>query len=507
MTAGSGAIRLTSFVFDHAVHALSTVLPRGAAADKGLSEYFRENPKLGHNDRGVVAETVYAVLRHKRSLEAASGSQYPRELALAALARVRGMNLKQLEHLLRPKETDLIQKIKAWKPEDAPPAVRNDLPDWLWERLVEARGEEGAEALARGLKHAASLDLRVNLLKANRDETMAQLNAAAIPGTATPYSPHGIRLSGKPVLQRLPLFLSGTIEVQDEGSQLLAELMAPKRGELVVDFCAGAGGKTLALGALMRSSGRLYALDIAAGRLAKLKPRMARSGLSNVHPIRIESENDIKVKRMAGKADRVLVDAPCSGLGTVRRNPDLKWRHEPSDITELNAKQSAILVAAARLVKPGGRLVYATCSLLTEENRAVVDAFLAAHEDFFEIDAVEVLAKRGITIASAAAPALELLPQVHGTDGFFACVMERKPKPKAVAIEAAQGEPEAEAVESDGSAEPAKVDGEAGQTEAVQVEAVQIEDKTGIVAAEVAAAGVAELEGVGDGAGKAADPV
>jgi 16S rRNA (cytosine967-C5)-methyltransferase len=427
----SNLAKLTTFVFEHTVRALSGVLPREAAADKGLSEYFRENPKLGHSDRGVVAETVYAVLRNKRSLAAAAGSEYPRELALAALARVRGMNLKQLEHLLRPKEAELIQRIKGWKPEEAPPAVRNDVPDWLWERMVAARGEEGAEALARSLRQGAPLDLRVNLVKASRDEVLAKLKEQGIEGQATPYSPHGIRVNGKPVLQRNPLFLDGSIEVQDEGSQLLAELMAPKRGEMVVDFCAGAGGKTLALGALMRSTGRLYALDVAAGRLAKLKPRLARSGLSNVHPVRIESENDIKVKRMAGKADRVLVDAPCSGLGTVRRNPDLKWRHEPSDIAELAVKQGAILTAAARLVKPGGRLVYATCSLLREENRAVVDAFLAAHPEYGEINAAEVLAKRDIELESSAAPALELLPQVHNTDGFFACVLERKPEQKA----------------------------------------------------------------------------
>ncbi|HEX4325633.1 MAG TPA: RsmB/NOP family class I SAM-dependent RNA methyltransferase [Burkholderiales bacterium] len=434
----TGGPKLTIFVFEHAIRALSGILSSSVAADKGLSEYFRENPKLGHADRGVVAETVYAVLRHKRSLGAAADSEYPRELALAALARVRGMNLKQLEHLLRPKETELIQKIKGWKAEEAPPAVRNDLPDWLWDSLAAARGEEGAEALARGLKQAAPLDLRVNLMKNTREEALTQLKAGEIEGAATRYSPHGIRLAGKPVLQRNALFLAGGVEVQDEGSQLLAELMAPKRGEMVIDFCAGAGGKTLALGALMRSSGRLYALDVAAGRLAKLKPRLSRSGLSNVHPLRIESENDIKVKRMAGKADRVLVDAPCSGLGTVRRNPDLKWRHDPSDIAELAVKQAAILVAAARLVKPGGRLVYATCSLLREENRAVVDAFLAAHPEFAEIDAVEVLAKRGIVIESAAAPALELLPQVHGTDGFFACVMERKVAPATAAAPASE---------------------------------------------------------------------
>jgi 16S rRNA (cytosine967-C5)-methyltransferase len=421
----STPLKLTGFVFDHVVRALSGVLPAGAAADKGLSEYFRAHPQLGQTDRSMVAETIYAVLRHKRSLMAACGSEYPRELALAALARVRGMNLKQFEHVLRPGETDLMVRIKSYNLEEASPAVRADLPDWLWERLVAERGTEGAQVLARGLKQPAPLDLRVNLVKLTREGALEQLRAAGLAGEITPYSPHGIRVVGKPVLQRNALFLSGGVEVQDEGSQLLAELVAPKRGEMVVDFCAGAGGKTLALGALMRSSGRLYALDIAQGRLAKLKPRLSRSGLSNVHPLRIESENDIKVKRMAGKADRVLVDAPCSGLGTVRRNPDLKWRHEASDIAELAAKQGAILVAAARLVKPGGRLVYATCSLLEQENGAVVKDFLAAHPEFAVIDAVELLAKRGITLASAAAPALELLPQVHGTDGFYACVMER----------------------------------------------------------------------------------
>jgi len=459
------SLKLTEFVFEHVVRALSGVLPRNAAVDKGLSEYFRANPKLGQSDRGMVAETIYAVLRNRRTLTAACGSEYPRELALAALARVRGMNLKQFEHVLRPNEADLIQRIKAYKADEAPVAVRMDLPDWLWDRLVAARGEAGAEALARGLKQPAPLDVRVNMVKMSRDEALAQLRASGVEGAITPYSPHGIRLQGKPVLQRNPLFMSGAIEVQDEGSQLLAELVAPKRGEMVIDFCAGAGGKTLALGALMRSSGRLYALDVAAGRLSKLKPRLSRSGLSNVHPVRIESENDIKVKRMAGKADRVLVDAPCSGLGTVRRNPDLKWRHEPSDIAELAVKQSAILEAAARLVKPGGRLVYATCSLLEEENRAVVDAFLVAHSEFSELDCVQLLAKRGIVIESAAAPALELLPHVHGTDGFFACVMQRQAAPPKAAAVA-----ETQAGEESGAEPDTEPDAEQGRADRVEAE-------------------------------------
>jgi 16S rRNA (cytosine967-C5)-methyltransferase len=192
---------------------------------------------------------------------------------------------------------------------------------------------------------------------------------------------------------------------------------------MVVDFCAGAGGKTLLLGALMRSTGRLYAFDVSDKRLAKLKPRVARSGLSNVHPACITGENDQRIKRLAGKIDRVLVDAPCSGLGTLRRNPDLKWRQTPESIAELTRKQSDIVKGASRLVKPGGRLVYATCSILAEENESVVDAFLAAHPEFHRLSAAEVLARQGIDIDCGTD--MRLLPHAHGTDGFYAAVMER----------------------------------------------------------------------------------
>jgi 16S rRNA (cytosine967-C5)-methyltransferase len=211
--------------------------------------------------------------------------------------------------------------------------------------------------------------------------------------------------------------------VQDEGSQLLGFLLEPKRGEMVVDFCAGAGGKTLLLGALMRNTGRLYAFDVSDKRLANLKPRLARSGLSNVHPARIEHERDQKIKRLAGKADRVLVDAPCSGLGTLRRNPDLKWRQDETSVAELTVKQAAILDAAATLVRPGGRLVYATCSLLSAENDDIVAAFLEKHPDFSLLPASAVLGKQGIACEG---DVLRLLPHKHNTDGFFAAALERK---------------------------------------------------------------------------------
>jgi 16S rRNA (cytosine967-C5)-methyltransferase len=258
-----------------------------------------------------------------------------------------------------------------------PDKLRHNLPDWLANPLRESLGD-GFWPLVEELARAAPLDLRVNAMKAKREEVQAALAEAGITAEPTPYSPWGLRIQGKPALSKLPLFTQGLVEVQDEGSQLLAALVDPKRGEMVVDFCAGAGGKTLALGAAMRNTGRLYAFDVSGHRLESLKPRLARSGLSNVHPAQIAHERDDRIKRLAGKIDRVLVDAPCSGLGTLRRNPDLKWRQSPKALEELQAKQLAILTGAARLLKSGGRLVYATCSLLAQENERVAEAFTAA---------------------------------------------------------------------------------------------------------------------------------
>jgi 16S rRNA (cytosine967-C5)-methyltransferase len=225
------------------------------------------------------------------------------------------------------------------------------------------------------------------------------------------------------MLARHPWLADGRLEVQDEGSQLVAHLVAPRRSDMVVDFCAGAGGKTLLIGALMRSHGRLYAFDVDERRLARLTPRLARSGLTNVHPQLLAHERDAKVKRLAGKIDRVLVDAPCTGFGTLRRNPDLKWRQTPADLAELTAKQARILAAAATLLAPGGRLVYATCSVLPEENDAIVDAFLGARADFREVDVAGELAR--VSIALDTGPRLRVLPHTHGCDGFFAAILER----------------------------------------------------------------------------------
>jgi len=291
--------------------------------------------------------------------------------------------------------------------------------------LVAEMPEGEILALGRALAQPAPLDLRVNALLTTREKVLRQLIIEGINAQPTPHAPLGIRIDGNPALSRNPLFTSGRIEVQDEGSQLLCYLLAPKRREMVVDFCAGAGGKTLALGVLMQSQGRLYAFDVSEARLNKFKPRLKRSGLSNVHPQLLASENDIKVKRLSGKIDRVLVDAPCSGFGTLRRNPDLKWRQSEAGIAELAAKQSAILTAAAALLKPGGRLVYATCSFLRAENQDIVAAFLAAHPRFSLVPANQVLAQQHIALDTG--EFLQLYPHIHGCDGFFAAVMARTP--------------------------------------------------------------------------------
>lgn len=414
--------RLTPALFEHAEEVLAQALRFEFPADGVLSHYFRENREIGHADRGFIAETVYAVLRRWRSLEARCGGWADiRLLLLAALVFDRGFNLRELDGLLRGDERDMLSKAKGFDLTSQPVAVQADLPDWLYEKLAPDYDTETLLKITASLNRQAPLDLRINPMKINREEAIEQLNAAGIEASATALSPLAIRLTGKPALSKNPLFVDGSVEVQDEGSQILGLLLAPRRGEMVVDFCAGAGGKTLLLGALMRNTGRLYAMDISEKRLGKLKPRLARSGLSNVHPMRLEHERDPKLKRLVGKADRVLVDAPCSGMGTLRRNPDLKWRQNEASVLELTEKQASILAAAAKLVRPGGRLVYATCSLLRDENATIAEGFLANHPDFKLVPVQDIL-KQDLQTTS---PMLQLMPHIHGTDGFFAAVFER----------------------------------------------------------------------------------
>ena len=457
-------MKLHGFLIGQTETLLADVLKFAGPADVVTSRFFRAHPKLGHAERGVIAEAVFAVLRRKMEYAhlAESGSGTPaRRLALLGLMQTAGRSA--LRAHVSQQEAEWLEHVAKIDPQSLPARIRANLPDWIYAALsqrlsAEAAGEpamaggarptgvaggegdathrgageapsaseDAAETLARlaaALNYPAPLDLRANPIRASRDAVLAALAAAGVQAEPTPFAPLGIRVEGKPAINRLKAFEDGWFEVQDEGSQLLCQLVAPRRGEMVVDFCAGAGGKTLALGAMMRSSGRLYAFDVSDKRLAKLKPRLARSGLSNVHPVVIDSEHDVKIKRLAGKIDRVLVDAPCSGLGTLRRNPDLKWRQSPQSVAELTPKQASILGAAARLVKPGGRLVYATCSLLEAENEAIVKAFIADHPTFRLVPAGQVLAEQKIPLEMG--DYLSLWPHRHGTDGFFAAVLER----------------------------------------------------------------------------------
>lgn len=403
--------------------ALADVLSGTGPADAKLSQFFRNNRELGTKDRAFVAESVYGVMRRKAFLAHVADGEDPRKLLVAWLLRVQGMSMRELDEVLNKQQKEWAQEIKAKKTDELSLAQQADMPDWLWQRLAEQYGQEQALTIARSMHQPASLDLRVNILKTTREDVMAKFASENTEVSLTSFSPFGLRMPQRMSINRHPFFEDGKIEVQDEGSQLLAQLLAPRRGEMVADFCAGAGGKSLAIGALMRNSGRIYAFDVSEKRLHNLGQRLKRSGLSNLYSQVISNENDPKLKRLNGKFDRVLVDAPCSGLGTLRRNPDLKWRQQPQDVAELQVKQTNILNRAAKLVKTGGRLVYGTCSLLMDENEHIAEAFLAAHPEFKLVPANEVMAQQQIALDTG--NFLKLLPHLHGTDGFFAAVFEK----------------------------------------------------------------------------------
>lgn len=404
--------------------ALRNILPLEYRVDASL-HYFFKSERTGLNERALVAETVLGVLRHRLFLEHSCGLQItPRRMALAYWVRFGGYNLREMKSVLKANESEWLLHIKSLKSDVLPLSVQAELPDWVINKLRLHYSDDEILALGESMQQAPTLDLRVNTYHASREEVLAGLREEGDAVEVTPYSPLGIRLKNKVELNKSPMFESGKFEVQDEGSQLLGFLLAPKNNEMVVDFCAGAGGKTLMLGAMMNSKGRLYAFDVSEKRLSNLKPRLKRSGLSNLQTQLIANENDIKIKRLAGKIDRVLVDAPCSGLGTLKRNPDLKFRQSEQGVNELTIKQSNILAAASKLLKKGGRLVYATCSLLDEENRGIVEAFLATHPEFHLLPAGEILAQQNIPLEMG--EYMQLLPHQHGTDGFFAAVMERR---------------------------------------------------------------------------------
>jgi len=406
-------------------------------ADAVANDFFRSRRFIGGADRRAVAERVWSALRARRRLAwwlaRVEAPVTPRLLLAASLV----LDEVAVETVAKsfsggkfgpaplvPAEQRALRLLEGHTlahPE-MPEAVALEVPDWLLIPLAARFGGALATELA-ALAEPAPLDLRVNLLKATREEAQASLAAEGVAAEPTPFSPWGLRVSGRRPITAGRTFLEGLIEIQDEGSQLVVGLMDARPGERVADWCAGAGGKTLALAMMMGNAGHIAACDTSAPRLEGAVRRLRRAGVHNVERHAL-LPGDRWVKRRAGGFDRVLVDAPCTGTGTWRRNPDARLRLSARDLAELLEKQARILAEAARLVRSGGRLVYATCSLLTEENEAQVQGFLAAHPEF----AVLPL-ERAWTLPGAPpcpGPHLALTPHRHGTDGFFAAVLERR---------------------------------------------------------------------------------
>ncbi|WP_127088253.1 RsmB/NOP family class I SAM-dependent RNA methyltransferase [Aquabacter cavernae] len=423
-------------------------------ADAVISAWFRANRHLSDKDRGFIVELIYGLLRHHARLgwwlEKHGRPDVPRNRLLAWLALDGGKTRDQVQALfsggrfapaaLTDAERALLVKLQGCTLDHPAMSeeVRGECPDWALEPLRRRFREAFPREMA-ALLTPAPLDLRVNPIKATRDDMVRALRDLGLPAEPSRMAPYGIRVNERPSLSGLHMLKSGEVEIQDEGSQLVAVLVDAKPGERVVDFCAGAGGKTLAIAAQMQNKGHVIACDVMEGRLKRSTERFRRAGLHNIQTRHIASETDRWVKRHKGSYDRVLVDAPCSGTGTWRRNPDARWRVLGPGLDNLLPLQASILASAARLVKPGGRLVYATCSLLSEENEDQVAAFLAAHPAF----RVVPLREAAPHLTNSAHPDyLALTPARNDTDGFFAAVLQREAAPVPAAPESESADPE-----------------------------------------------------------------
>jgi 16S rRNA (cytosine967-C5)-methyltransferase len=426
-----------------AIELLDRILESEAPADAVIAAYLRERRYIGAGDRREVIERTYAALRRRAALgwwigRSGTGVEASgRTLIVAALSLIEHWSADRIagsfdggryrpEPLSKP-ERLLAQALDGEKIEhpDQPRSVRFEYPEWLEPNLLDAFGPRLEEEMS-ALMAEAPLDLRVNLLKATRPQARAALMQAGLEPVETPLSPWGLRLRNRVALGQNDAFQAGLIEVQDEGSQLIALLTDAQPGMRVCDFCAGAGGKTLALAAAMGNKGHMTACDVLPGRLDRSAVRLKRAGVHNVERVQLDNERDPWVKKHKARFERVLVDAPCTGIGTWRRNPDAKWRITPARLAELVQLQARILDSAARLVKPGGRLVYATCSLLPEENENQIRSFLGSHPDFAPMPITEIWSSQLSVPVPTSAASLTLTPASHGTDGFFLAVLERK---------------------------------------------------------------------------------
>lgn len=419
-----------------AIEVLDDIIQRRRPASDALKDWGLSRRFAGSKDRAAIATLVYDALRRKFSSGFAMGEESPRALVLGMLTGVRGLEMEEIaelcsgeNHAPAPLTEHEARKLITFDLDAAPDWIRADVPEWLWPSFA---ASFAAEAVAEGeaLAGRAPIDIRVNRLKASRDKILHDLaHLSPEPGA---WSPDAVRFfpgpDGRgPSLQSEAGFFEGAFEIQDEGSQLVTLLAGARPGDTVIDLCAGAGGKTLALAALMGNRGRLFATDLDSRRLAPLHDRLARSGAANVE-IRVpRNRGHEALSDVMGEADLVLVDAPCTGSGTWRRNPDAKWRVRPGALAERIKDQAEVLARAARLVKPGGRIAYITCSVLPEENDGAVEAFLARHPGFAALPVEAVLASDEGDFALQARFAtrfgLQSSPHRTGTDGFYlACV-------------------------------------------------------------------------------------
>lgn len=422
-----------------AIDILADIDAKRRPAASALKDWGVTHRFAGSSDRAAVSGLVYDALRRKASAAWIMGADTPRAVVLGMLVRERGLDVEAVAKLadgtrFAPAPLNDAERARLSCPDlaGAPPHVAGDYPDWLDPYLAEVFGEERAEEGA-ALASRAPLDLRVNTLKASRDEVAEAL--AHLHPMPTRWSPAGLRIplaagAKSPAIQAEPAFIKGLVEVQDEGSQVAALLAGAKPGDQVVDLCAGGGGKTLAFAAVMENRGQIYATDLDKRRLAPIHARLERAGVRNVQ-VRTPRGDENVIADVAEAADLVLIDAPCSGTGTWRRNPDAKWRMRPGAIDIRRREQAAVLERAAALVKPGGRLVYVTCSILDAENGAQVRAFLDRHPEFAPIapaQAVQALGERAPEFTQAAlfsAEGLLMTPRRTDTDGFYVSVMQR----------------------------------------------------------------------------------
>ncbi|MGH6947607.1 MAG: RsmB/NOP family class I SAM-dependent RNA methyltransferase [Kiloniellales bacterium] len=426
------------------IELLGLIEENGAPADRTVADYLRQRRFIGSKDRHALVSRTFGLLRRKASLDwwlartAPGLSAGPRARVLVDLVLEEGWSADrasgsfdgQRHHPspLSGEERRLLRALQGQHVRDQaqPEWVRLEVPPWLLPRLKAALGVNYRVELA-ALMGEAPLDLRANTLKATRGQVLAALAEAGTEATLTPLSPLGLRVAERKAVADTKAFRDGWFEIQDEGSQVAAAMVDARPGMRVVDFCAGAGGKTLAMAASMGNKGQIVACDVLEGRLTHSVTRLHRAGVHNVTRRPLSSERDPWVKRHKASFDRVLVDAPCSGSGTWRRSPDAKWRMGEGDIAELIALQPAILDSASRLVKPGGRLVYVTCSLLAEENEGQIEEFLAGSADFALVPAETVWPAVIGSAYPGSGPMLRLSPAAHGTDGFFIAVLERVP--------------------------------------------------------------------------------